>query len=108
MSAYAQNSLTGRFQRPILPSKYFASENPKSPLMDFGLIEETTVGMFLGLWDNTCSIKTSQGIYEQLGGEKTVKYWLVNPIQGHVTWGGTSNSWNAENLHESIMINADL
>ena len=76
-AAYAQTALSGRFQR--YDPDWFSEADPKSELMDFGLVKEMKVSLFVGLWDNTCPLTTSQEIYEQLGGEKVVSHWVVVP-----------------------------
>ena len=34
-------------------------ENPKAPLIDFGLVQEMKVALMVGLWDNTCPMPTA-------------------------------------------------
>ena len=75
--------------------------------MDFGLVKEMKVGLFAGLWDNTCPLPAAQQIYEQLG-EKTVAKWVVAPTQGHVPWGFTSSDWFMGELSDALMVNADI
>lgn len=53
-AAYAQTSLAGRFQQ--YTPDWFEEDNPKMPMMDFGLVKQTKVAMFVGLWDNTCPL----------------------------------------------------
>ena len=91
LASYAQTSLTYRFQNYI--PDYLYVENPKSPILDYGMVKEMKVNLFVGLWDNTCPVKRAQEMYENLGGEKTVYKWMVHPIQGHVPWGFTGTPW---------------
>ena len=54
ISFYAQAALSHRFS--VYNPDWFEQENPKSPLLDYGLVKEMKVAMFVGLWDNTCPI----------------------------------------------------
>mmetsp|Transcript_28543 Transcript_28543/g.35292 ORF Transcript_28543/g.35292 Transcript_28543/m.35292 type:complete len:80 (+) Transcript_28543:869-1108(+) len=78
------------------------------PLMDYGLVREMKVAMFVGLWDNTCPLTEAQKIYQNLGGEKTVSQWIVAPTQGHVPWGFTASPWFIGKMSEALMTNADM
>lgn len=51
LAAYAQTSMTYRFQN-YMPD-YLYVENPKSPILDYGMVKEMKVNLFVGLWDNT-------------------------------------------------------
>ena len=106
LAAYGQAGITYRFQNYM--EDYLYVENPKSPILDYGLVKEMKVSMFVGLWDNTCPLKRAREIYENLGGEKTVYKWLVHPMQGHVPWGFTGTPWFMEQLRDSLSQNADI
>ena len=106
LAAYAQTSLTYRFQN-YMPDYLFV-ENPKSPILDYGMVKEMKVNLFVGLWDYTCPMKRAQEIYENLGGEKTVYKYMVHPIEGHVSWGFTGTPWFMDKLEDALMHNADI
>ena len=38
---------------------FLERENPKAPLIDFGLVQEMKVAMLIGLWDNSCPLPTA-------------------------------------------------
>lgn len=72
---YAQTSLSGRFQH--YTDKWFEEGgNSRTELMDFGLIKEMKVAMFLGLWDSTCPLTKNVEARTQMG-EDTVVEWIV-------------------------------
>ena len=77
---YAQTSLSGRFQK-YSPDwfDYSADDWPKTELMDFGLVEEMKVAMYVGLFDNTCQQTTAEAQYTQMGKERTVAHFVVAP-----------------------------
>jgi len=106
MAAYAQGSHMSRFQH--YTPDFFDLENPKMPLIDFGLIKKTKVAMFVGAWDNTCPLTVAQKIFKQLGGDKNVSEWVVSPLQGHVPWGFLNSEWYMEKLTSAIDANADV
>ena len=106
LAAYAQTSLTYRFQN-YMPDYLFV-ENPKSPILDYGMVKEMKVNLFVGLWDYTCPMKRAQEMYENLGGEKTVYKYMVHPIEGHVSWGFTGTPWFMDKLEDALMHNADI
>ena len=106
VAAYAQTSKIGRFQQ--YTDDFLTEENPKSPIMDYGLVKKMKVSMFVGLFDNTCPVTRAQEIYENLGGEKTVYKWIVQPMDGHGTWGFVSNPWFMDQLTDSLSVNADI
>jgi len=106
MAFYGQAGQTQRFSQEN--ANYFNEENPKLPLIDYGMVKEMKVAMFVGLWDNTCPLTEAQRIYENLGGEKTVSDWIVSPLNGHVPWGFQNNPWFMEKLTSAIDKNADL
>ena len=62
VAAYAQTSLTGRFQEYTAdwfeyegyPNKY-----AKTQLMDFALVNNMKVAMYVGLFDDTCPLESS-------------------------------------------------
>ena len=58
MAAYAQTSTTGRFQQ--YSDDFLTEENPKSPIMDYGLVKKMKVSMFVGMFDNTCPVSRAQ------------------------------------------------
>ena len=58
MSAYAQTSYSRRFQQ--YNPDYLTEENPKSPIMDYGLVKKVKVSMYVGLFDNTCPVSRAQ------------------------------------------------
>lgn len=63
IAAYAQTSLTERFQEYTPDWFQFINEHgvyPKTKLMDFGLPTEMQVGMYVGLFDNTCPLTVSE------------------------------------------------
>ena len=105
-AAYAQTSLSKRFGK--YNPNWFEEKNPKSFLMDYGLVQEMKIAMFVGLWDNTCPLPVAQQIYENLGGDNTVSHWIVAPTQGHVPWGFTSSDWFMGNVEDALMTNADI
>lgn len=106
LAAYAQTSLTYRFQN-YMPDYLFV-ENPKSPILDYGMVKEMKVNLFVGLWDYTCPMKRAQEMYENLGGEKTVYKYMVHPIEGHVSWGFTGTPWFMDKLKDALVHNADI
>jgi len=106
LSAYAQVSISGRFQQPT--ETWFEEENPKTPLMDFGMVKKMNVALFAGLWDNTCPLTETTAIYDQLGGDRSVSTWVVNPVNGHVPWGGVSSIYFAEQMRDALMVDADI
>lgn len=106
LAAYAQTSLTYRFQN-YMPDYLFV-ENPKSPILDYGMVKEMKVNLFVGLWDYTCPMKRAQEMYENLGGEKTVYKYMVHPIEGHVSWGFTGTPWFMDQLKDALVHNADI
>lgn len=74
--------------------------------MDFGLVKEMKVAMFVGLFDDTCPLTTAYQQKVQM--QDTVSMWTVSPMQGHVPWGFTSNPWFINRMIEALMINADI
>ena len=105
LSAYCQASQTQRFQ------EYFDDWNwdvpPHSSLLDFGMVKKMKVAMYVGLFDRTCPITMAEKIRKQLG-EETVAKYLVAPWQGHSPWGLSQGAWLANDIEETLMINADL
>jgi pimeloyl-ACP methyl ester carboxylesterase len=100
VAAFAQTSHSKRFMR--YNPNWFEEENPKAPLMDYGLVREMKVAMFVGLWDNTCPVTYAQQMYENFGGEKTVTDWIVHPMHGHVPWGFANSSWFMDKLTTAL------
>ena len=96
----------GRFQQ--YNPNFFDEEDPKMPLLDFGLVQKMKVALFVGMWDNTCPLTRAQEIYEQLGGERTVSDWIVHPMNGHVPWGFQNSEWFINALTTAIDKNADI
>ena len=107
MAAYAQTSISNRFQR--YNKNWFSEPNevPKTELMDFGRVKKMKVAMYVGLFDDTCPLTVAQEQYTQMGPE-IVANWVVAPWQGHVLWGFSAQPWLVENVAQSLMINADL
>ena len=56
VAAYAQTSLSNRFQR--FNPNWFSEPGkvPKSDLMDFGRVKKMKVAMYVGLFDDTCPL----------------------------------------------------
>ena len=54
-AAYAQASLSGRFQE-YTETWFEDGENSRTKLIDYGLVKETKVAMFAGLFDDTCPL----------------------------------------------------
>ena len=76
-AAYAQTSLSNRFQR--YTDSWFDTESPpRTELMDFGLVKEMKVAMFVGLFDTTCPLPTVVAQKAQMG--DTVAMWQVSPF----------------------------
>jgi len=70
--------------------------------MDYGLLREMKVALFVGLWDNTCPLTQAQQMYENFGGERTVSDWIVHPMQGHVPWGFANSAWFMDKLTTAL------
>ena len=104
VAAYAQTAISKRFGR--YDPDWFEKENPKSPLIDFGLVKEMKVAMFVGLWDGTCPLTMAKEQYDQMGPD-TVSDWIVTPTQGHVPWGFTNSEWFVNTMARVLMTNAD-
>jgi|Transcript_21534 hypothetical protein len=100
LAAYAQTSHSQRFGR--YNPNWFYEENPRSPLMDYGLLREMKVALFVGLWDNTCPLTQAQQMYENFGGERTVSDWIVHPMHGHVPWGFANSAWFMDKLTTAL------
>ena len=82
-AAYAQTSMSSRFQRYTEEKVWWGQEHyPEakhhSELMDYGLVKDMKVAMYVGLFDDTCPLVESQKIYEDLG-EFTAFHWVVAP-----------------------------
>ena len=78
VALYGQTSVTNRFQ--YYDDDWWNEDvaHRKSEVMDFGLVKEMNVSMYVGLFDNTCPLTQSQEIYEQLG-PATCSEWIVAP-----------------------------
>ena len=46
--------------------------------MDFALVQKMKVAMYVGLFDDTCPLVSSEWMYEQMG-PSTVTHWVVAP-----------------------------
>ena len=60
MAAYAQTSLSNRFQRYNTNWWSEPLKTPKAELMDFSLVREMKVAMYVGLFDDTCPLVKSE------------------------------------------------
>ena len=108
VAAYAQTSLTNRFQKYTDDwFDYMGSNNgamPHTELLDFGLIKKTKVALYAGLFDDTCPLTTAVDIHTQLG-ENNVAKWTVAPWQGHVPWGFSASPWFINDMAETLQMN---
>ena len=62
MAAYAQTSLTSRFQEYTtnwFDYEGYPNQYPKTNLMDFALVQKMKVAMYVGLFDDTCPLTDS-------------------------------------------------
>ena len=75
--------------------------------MDFGLVKEMKVSMYIGLFDDTCPLTNSVETYQQLG-SASIGDWIIAPWQGHCPWGAAYSDWATEQITHSLMINADV
>ena len=81
VAAYAQTSLTGRFQEYTndwFEFEGFPNQYAKTNLMDFALVQKMKVAMYVGLFDDTCPFTSSEWMYQQMG-PATVTHWVVAP-----------------------------
>lgn len=63
VAAYGQTSLSNRFQEYTPDWFDYINEHgeyPKTKEMDFGLVQEMKVAMYIGLFDNTCPLTVSE------------------------------------------------
>ena len=71
VASFSQKAFSKRFQE-YYEGDWFAyvrehGDTPKTPLMDFGLAQKTNVGLYIGLWDNTCPLPVAMEQRQQLG-----------------------------------------
>ena len=79
--AYAQFSLSGRFQQYTDTWMDYVAANgtyPKTELMDYGLVMKMKVAMYTGLWDDTFPLTYTDETVKSLG-PNTVESWVVAP-----------------------------
>lgn len=62
------------------------------------------VAMYIGLWDNTCSMTEAMESIQQMG-PRTVAKTVVAPWNGHVTWMWNESDWALNDLTETLMMN---
>lgn len=108
LAAYAQTSLTGRFQKYDPDWFSYLDEHdgayPKTELMDFGLVNTSQVALYIGLFDNTCPLTVASEIATQLG-EASLAHYVVAPWQGHVPWGFSGSPWFINDLSQTLQLN---
>jgi len=102
---YGQCAYTGRFQH-YTEDWFDHEQRSRAELIDFGLVKEMKIAMFIGLWDNTCNVKHAAEQRAQM--MDTVAMWEVSPFNGHVPWGFVNNPWFIDKLMEALMLNADI
>ena len=77
VAAYGQTSLSSRFQR--YNPNWFSDplEVPKAELMDYSLVREMKVAMYVGLFDDTCPLVKAEEQRQTMG--ETVAHYVVAP-----------------------------
>ena len=79
---------------------------PKTELMDFGMVKKMQVGLYIGLFDDTCPLIYSIEAIQQMG-PRTVAKTVVAPWHGHVIWAGAYSDWMVNDMAETLMMNQD-
>ena len=79
---------------------------PKTELMDFGMVKKMQVGLYIGLFDDTCPLIYSMEAIQQMG-PRTVAHTMVGPWHGHNTYMMSSGDWYNDDLAEFLQRNQD-
>ena len=104
---YSQCGATFRFQEYIEDWFELPEDKPKhSPLLDIGRIQKTNIGLFVGLFDDTCPTSHAVDIKEDLG-DQIVTHYRVSPWNGHATWASAANKWYIDELDRLLQTNME-
>lgn len=104
---YSQGGMSLRFQEYIDNWFDLPEDKPKhSELLDIGKVSDINVGLFVGLFDDTCPTSHAVDIYQNMG-DKVVTYYKVCPWQGHSLWGAAAGEWFIDDLDRLLQTNME-
>ena len=109
VASYAQASASQRFQKYDPDWFNYIEENgsyPKTELLDYGMVKKMQVGMYIGLFDDSCPMIYTFESIQQMG-PGTVTHTMVAPWQGHVPWNMADSEWYTNDLAEFLQRNQD-